>query len=514
MTEIEPQDSDYIEESMSTRAVESLMRNYREPQQAFLELIDNAIDNRIEGRTLKVRIRVTKNELSVFNIGGKGLDLEGLRNFFVWGYPQKVGQNTIGFYGVGGKAAMGYLGRSMEVTCSAAGSDIQYRVVDPDWESREEGKWKKFAKETKKAEYDDGYFRARVTNLNREVNSQALVSKLSDIYRPLLLNGAVTMTVNNQEVPALQINYVEDNDSIRHQPFRVQTRFGDWIIGQAGVLREGQRVKPGVRCYYRGRLIDDELFFGLPNPAQLPQMSRFMGEVNLDFVPVTTNKNSFDKGSIQWEEASKRLSILLSPWQEKLAKMTLEEKSPIESYEKELARSAKRVLEHVFATTGLINKKMLPEGESQGRRPGTSSGTSRSRDGGGGGSGPREGRTAPHLDATISEIKRWGALFDWKIDSMGFTSRRCDVIYENSKPILKINSDYPLYQANKKASDPSLELYMAETAAMKICQIVTEGKSIEDYLELLDNLTRDCGLVYRSRIKDRSSARGTINFKK
>ena len=512
MTEAD-QGPDYIKESMSTRAVEALMSNYRDPQQAFLELIDNAVDNRMEGKSLRVRVRVAKNELSVTNLGGKGLDLEGLRNFFVWGYSQKVGQNTIGFYGVGGKAAMGYLGRSMEVVCSAAGSDIQYRVTDQNWESREEGQWKSYTPEVRRAESEEGIFRVRVSNLKREVNSQALIAKLSDIYRPLLLDGKVSITVNNQEVPALQMDYVEDDPGIRRQPFRVQTRLGDWIIGQVGVLKEGQRVKPGIRCYYGGRLIEDEMFFRLPNPSQLPQMSRFIGEVFLDFIPVTTNKNSFDRGSVEWTVASDALAIVLNPWQEKLAKLVIENRSPIESFEKDLARRAKKVLEHVFATTGLVTKKMLPEGQSQGRRPASPSENPRSRGGGGEGPGPKEGRTAPVLEATIGEIKRWGAMFAWEITSMGSIGRRSDVVYENGKPVLKINSDYPLYQANKKAGDPSLELYMAETGIMKICQIVTEGKSIEDYLELLDNLTRDCGLVYQRRIKEKpASSRGTIKF--
>jgi len=179
-----------IKEQVSTRAIDALMSNYRDAQQAFLELIDNAVDNRVAGASLSVRIRATKSELSVLNQGGRGLDLEGLENFFVWGYSEKTA-GQIGFYGVGGKSAMGYLGRSMEVVCSTPGSDTEYKIYDPSWETRPEGEWKEYEPEERRTTTTDGYFRVKVTNLKREIASAALNHKLGDIYRPLLLDGSV-----------------------------------------------------------------------------------------------------------------------------------------------------------------------------------------------------------------------------------------------------------------------------------------------------------------------------------
>ena len=164
--ETNPTDRPVIHEQVSTRAIDALMSNYRDAQQAFLELIDNAIDNRVEGQPLLVRIRVLRDELSIHNQGGRGLDLDGLQNFFVWGYSEKT-QGHIGYYGVGGKAAMGYLGRSMEVTCSAEKSNTEYKVTDPSWETRVENEWKEFTPDIKSTDISDGYFRVRVSNLYR-----------------------------------------------------------------------------------------------------------------------------------------------------------------------------------------------------------------------------------------------------------------------------------------------------------------------------------------------------------
>lgn len=493
-----------IQENVTTRAIEAFMGNYRDAQQAFLELIDNAIDNREEKKSLAVRIRVSKNELSVFNQGGKGLDFTGLKNFFSWGHSEKtVGQ--IGQFGVGGKAAMGYLGRSMEVVCSPKGSDAEYRVSDPSWETRDEGQWKQYDTEIKKAATSDGYFRVRVSNLKREVNPAALATKLADIYRPLLLDGSVTILVNSKKVDPLQIRYVETDLNLRPELLKVHTRLGDSFLLKVGVLEEGQRVKPGIRCYYRGRLIDDEEFFGHPTPALMPQASRLIGEAHLDFVPVTSNKAEFNRGSVQWESVSKRMHDALSPWMEKLAKLQTESTAPVENFEKELARRAKRVLEHVFATTGVVTKAMLP-GESEGRLPPTQREPKGLKvpTGRPGGPGPKEGRTAPRLGATIGEIKRWGATFSWEVVSIGTSGRRSEVVNENGRQVLKINADHPLYQAEKKAGSEALELYIAETGILKIAELVTIGKSIEEYADLVNDLSRECGAVYQGRIREKS----------
>lgn len=493
-----------IQEDVTTGTIEALMRNYRDAQQAFLELIDNAVDNREQKTPLAVRIRVSKNELSVFNQGGKGLDFGGLKSFFSWGFSEKIGR--IGQFGVGGKAAMGYLGRSMEVVCSQKGSDIEYRVFDPSWETREEGKWKKYEPEVRTATSTDGYFRARVSNLKREVNPMALSVKLADIYRPLLLDGSVVIFINGKKLEPLEIKYLETNPDLKPQQIKVQTRLGDWFILKVGVLEEGQKIKPGIRCYYRGRLIDDEEFFGHPTPALMPQASRLIGEAHLDFVPVTANKASFDRNSVQWESTVDRMHAVLSPWIEKLAKLQTEASTPVENYEKELAKRAKRVLEHVFATTGVVTKGMLP-GESEGRLPPTKREPkgSKTPTGRPGGPGPKEGRTAPRLGATIGEIKRWGATFSWEVISMGKSGRRSETVNENGRQVLKINSDHPLYQAEKKAGSEALELYIVETGILKIAELVTIGKSIEEYADLVNDLSRECGTVYQGRIREKSA---------
>ncbi len=508
MKEHEPVIKLIIEEKFSPGAIEALMANYRDAQLAFLELIDNAIDNRIEGSAnpLQVRVRVSRDELSVHNQGGEGLDLSGLTDFFNWGHSEKSGR--IGIWGVGGKGAAGYLGQSLELVCSAKASQQEYKVADPNWTRRVEGETKRLTPEVKKAHTEDGYFRIRITNLTKEVNAAALTTKLGDIYRPLLLTNRVKIKVNGKDVEPLQIRYVENDPKLKPDNLLVQTRFGDHFELKVGIMEEGQILKPGIRCYYHGRLIEAEHFFGHPTPAQMPEAARLIGEVDFDFVPVTPNKSSFIHSSPQWIHASKRMQEVLTPWNDKLQGIKIDHRTPVENYEKELARKAKRVLEHVLATTGIITKTMLP-GESEGRRPPGPSGKPKVKTGRTSSSrGPQEGQTAPVLDATIGEMKRWGALHEIDVAPMGNNGRRSEAIDEKGRKILKINSDHPLYQAEKKAGDDALGLYQTETAILKIAELATQGKSIEEYIELVDNLSRECGAVYNARLAQRDRKNG------
>lgn len=491
-----------ISEQIDPRAIGAFMANYRDPQLAILELIDNAVDNRIEGRPLSVRVRVYRNELAIFNQGGQGLDLEGLRDFFTWGRSEKTTGQKIGFFGVGGKGAMGYLGRSLEIACSLDDSSLEYRVFEPDWETRGES-LKEIAVEERSATSQEGYFRAKISNLKQEVSASALRKTLADIYRPLLMDGSVAIKVNDSQIQPLQIHYLENDPNFAPEFKKAQTRLGQWFKLWFGVLTEGQQVKPGIRCYYRGRLVEDGHFFGHPKPAQLPQTSRLIGEAHLDFVPVTTNKASFDHASAAWEAAASRVHTILEPYVEKLSSLKLEQKNRVEGYEKDLAKKAKRIVEHVLAVSGIFTKKDLP-GQSSGRLPPSPGGEDKPR--------PedihpyktvREGRTAPLAEATVGEgkIKRWGAFGSWEPVNMGRTDQRADVVEEKGQSVLKINSAYPPYQTAKRISDEALVFYQMETAIIMIC--ASKAPTVEEFIETMDRFLSDCGEVFKHSIREK-----------
>src|SRR3989344_3588802 len=484
-----------IKERIDPRAIDALMSTYRDAQVAVLDLVDNAVDNRIEGKPLSVRVRIQKDELSIINQGGYGLDFEGLNNYFVWGHSDKT-EGKIGKFGVGGKAAMGFLGRGMEITCSAANSNTEYKVSDTTWETRQ-GELKQYTPEEKTAFSEDGYFKVRITNLKKDISARALIAKLAETYRPLILSGDIKISVNGIEVEPAEIKYIEE-EGISPIGEKLQTRFGDWLVLRAGILAEGQKVKPGIRCYYNGRLIEEEEFFGHRTPAQMSSSSRLFGEADLDFVPVTTNKSDFDKSSVQWEMASRAIHNKLTPIVERLATMR-SESTKIERWEQDLAKEAKKILDSVLAETQAIVKPDLrgkgsasgrekPTGEIITDHPKTGK-THKST----------EGETAPKLTAE-GKTKRWGSADDYEIVSMGVTDKRAEYVEERGKLILKINAEHPLYQTAKKLGDDAIRVYNTETATIYAARKSINEGSVHDYFALVDTLLERCGRILQNRV--------------
>lgn len=488
-----------IVERASLQMAESVMRNYSNSQQAILDLVDNAVDNRIEGQPLVIMIRNDKNRFYIMNRGGEGLDLEGLQNYLQWGQSKKT-DKAIGQYGVGGKAAAGFLGNSLEVRCSPKGSLEEYRIFDPNWKEKQAGVEKEHDCEIGNTDSMEGYFSVRVTNLTRgnKIDVKELIAKLGDTYKPLLESGAIMINVNGVTVNPLEIKYLRTDPNFEPERIITQTAFGDKLDITAGVLEIGAsgRIHPGTRCYYRGRLIEDMQFFGHLGPAQFPPASRFIAEVSLNNVEVTTNKSSFIKEGDRWEETQKALKEALDSWMEKLAKLKIERKNELEPYEQQLTKEAKRILEHIASQTGILTRDMLP-GQAHFRLPPVKmtqdiikppAGTKRKP-------GEIKGATPPNIRADVGpSVKRWGTLFDWDIVPMGQEDIRAQVVVtEGNREQLKINSDYPLYQACKAVSRSALLLYDIETAVAEIGKKICVGQSIEEYSNWVNNILRHIG---------------------
>ncbi len=502
-----------LRERATLRMAESVMSNYTDSRLALLDLIDNCVDNRIAGRPLTIRVFVTKDSISISNSGGQGLDQEGLENFLVWGHSDKT-RLQIGQYGVGGKAAMGFLGKSLEVSCSSVGSRDEYKFYDPDWETKSEESEKIHEGEIRTVSTEEGYFRVKISKLKRQVRGDLIGAQLGDIYRPLLSTGEVIIKVNNKEVVPLEIKYVEDDPNLSPDQKVLGTPFGDRIRIRVGVLEGGQRVKPGIRCYYRGRLVEAEQFFDHPKPAQLPQASRLIGEAHLDFLNVTTNKSNFIKDD-KWNDVGIVIHRFLEPWVRKLEGLKADRSYEVEEYEELIAKQVKRALEHILSQHPIFTRDDI-KGEAAFRLPPTASGGQRPTQGPGRNPTPREGATPPNIRADVGpNIKRWGMLFDWKTVPMGVPDKRSDIVNTQGKDELCINTDFPMYQTAKQAGRDALWLYQAETAVLEICRRADKDKTLDVFVEDVNSLVSFLGEFYGNeslRTRGRISSRGSLRF--
>ena len=169
---------------------------YSAPQ-AIGELVDNAIDARIDSKVLNVSIKIQKDSVSVAD-NGTGMDKQVASKSFVLAFSRKTGQ--LGEFGLGMKTACLSLGDYFEIITSALGDKFEYQICfdKKEWESSDKG-WKVPLR--KKEAKEDVHF--TIININRlKVFYPNLHNYIRDDlqrrYAPFIRAGQVQLKVNDK----------------------------------------------------------------------------------------------------------------------------------------------------------------------------------------------------------------------------------------------------------------------------------------------------------------------------
>lgn len=299
-----------VHERIDPRLTAALFANYRTPLDAILELVDNAVDSRVDGRPLDVDLAVRPGTIVLTVVGGTGMGARELeREYLRWGGSRKRAGETIGRYGQGGKAAIGHLGERFEVVAGRAGETTAHAFADDAYRDRSRLRSYELVERPKPVAADLGYVRIEVGAVDRKVDVRRLRARLAEVYRPLLEGGDLALRVDRAPVTTVAWPLAD-----RHE---ISVRAGGRVIhGWWGLLPDPippSAPEAGIRLYHLGRLIGAPEWFGHPGPAQHPALNRLVGEVELPHVPVTMNKSDVDRGSEAWGEVEARLHRLLAP---------------------------------------------------------------------------------------------------------------------------------------------------------------------------------------------------------
>ena len=299
-----------VRERIDPRLTAALFANYRTPVDAILELVDNAVDSRVDGRALEVDLAVRPGMVVLTAVGGTGMGPKELeREYLRWGASRKRAGDSIGRYGQGGKAAIGHLGARFEILASRAGDAGAHGFADEEYRDRTHLRTYELHERPKPVMAELGYVRIEVGGVDRKVDVRRLRARLAETYRPLLERGHVILRLDRAVVTAPAWTLDE-----RHE---ISVRAGGRVIhGWWGLLLDPLPLSPpeaGVRLYHLGRLVGSPEWFGHPGPAQHPALNRLVGEIELPHVPVTMNKADVDRGSAVWADVEARLHRLLAP---------------------------------------------------------------------------------------------------------------------------------------------------------------------------------------------------------
>jgi len=303
-----------VRERIDPRLTASLFANYRSAIDAVLELIDNAVDSRVPGQRLRIDIVTRPGSLSITAIGGTGMGPREIeRDYLRWGASPKRPGERIGRFGQGGKAAIGHLGNRFAILASKPGDSRAHGFEDDGYRDRSRLRTYELHDRPKPVDAALGYVRLEIGGIDRKVDGRRLPARLGEVYRPLLDEDVVEITVDRGPVrPVAWELASRDEFSVRAG--------GRLVHGWVGLLPDPPppSVEPGIRVYHLGRLIGAPAWLGHPGPAVHPGLNRLIGEVELPHVPVTMNKADVDRDSPAWMAVEARLHRVLAPYVRRL----------------------------------------------------------------------------------------------------------------------------------------------------------------------------------------------------
>jgi hypothetical protein len=497
-----------VRERIDPRLTAALFANYRTPVDAILELVDNAVDSRVEGRPLEVDLALRPGALTMTIVGGVGMGPKELeREYLRWGGSRKRAGDAIGRYGQGGKAAIGHLGERFEILSGRAGETVAHGFADEAYRDRSRLRTYELVERPKPVSAELGYVRIEIGRIDRKIDARRLRTRLAETYRPLLEHGELLLRLDRAIVAPSAWPDVE-----RHE---ISVRAGGRLVrGWWGLLPEPlppSAPEPGIRLYHLGRLVGSPEWFGHPGPAQHPALNRLVGEVELPHVPVTMNKSDLDRGSEAWADVEARLHRLLRPVVRRLTREAETAPSPsavrtAEQVRRILAR-ALRLLESGKLFESETGASEGPDGQLTLDSPAHAPGEETAAGSAGGGLPTEPGDDElppepPNLRRAGGAGKGGGrgAIGEVVVRSLDPRLRSAMVVEDGVRRVV-INSRYPLYEVRKGDL-----WYQLETALREVCVTIPEATVPEFERKVSELMLVSLSLAERRRRSRRKPA--------
>ena len=281
--------------------------------QAIAELVDNSIDARREGQVLSVEVYLdTDKKMVEISDDGVGMDESTAANSIKLAYSTK--KNKLGEFGLGLKTAATSLGKEFQVLTTQNGSDEEYILEYNEERWLKFGDWRKHEMKIKTGvDKKRSGTTVRIKDLRFSIypNLSGNVRKdLATRFAPFIENGEVKIKVGTKwcepEPLELKTDYYDPDGK---EPFKMKLESGNETWGWRGLLKKGysgNKGEYGFRVFRRGRLIMQYAKIGF-NPH--PEARQIVGEIHLDYIPVTHNKREFIAESPLWQEIVKEEGI-------------------------------------------------------------------------------------------------------------------------------------------------------------------------------------------------------------
>ncbi len=329
-------------------------RLYAESIEFVRELVNNAYD----ADATVVEITLSEDAIEIKD-NGSGMDMEGLKQYFNIGSQQKLyspkspiyGRDRIGQFGIGKFASLAACKRFEVITKR---DDFVGRVVF------DKEQWEK-AGEIWQLPFErlPGDFRKQngttvlLIGLERKFEPKDIEEKI--IEGTPIKAPHFRVRINNHTVTPRSL-------SGHRIPILEGTSFGP-VTGEVIILSEtaSSSIDLGIEVKVKQVTVRRELF-GMEIWGK--SMARVRGEMNADFLPITSDRTGFIKDSDEYREFQKVMEKIMEGVKESLQKLTVKKES------KKVSRALKEALQRIYrslaANPDLSPFGALPIGEETG----------------------------------------------------------------------------------------------------------------------------------------------------
>lgn len=314
-----------------------------------IELIRELVNNAYDADATEVEIRMTDQMIEVQD-NGTGMDLEGLRQYFNIGSPEKLSKgrspkfqrDLIGQFGIGKFASLSAC-ECFEVYTQKG--DFAARVIfdKKEWE-RKEGEWElPLQRLTPDPARGDGTT-VTLLKLTRDFDPEEVIRRIVEgtpIKAPNFIVRLNGLRITPRSLSGKRI------------PFLEGTEFGP-VHGEIVILPSSSASPSelGIEVKVKQVTVNRELF-GLEHRGKI--VSRIRGEVYADFLPVTTDRSGFIIDSPQYQAFQKVMEKVIREVEDVLNRLAGKKER------KRASRTLKEALQRIHRALAL-NPDLSPFG--------------------------------------------------------------------------------------------------------------------------------------------------------
>lgn len=433
-----------------------------------IELIRELVNNAYDADAAEVRVNISSEKIVVSD-DGLGMDLAGLKQYFNIGSSEKkfnpkspkFKRERIGQFGIGKFATLSACGRFEIYTKH---DDFAARVI--------------FDKEEWKKTGDEWCLPLEILKpeSTRKDGTTVMLLKLIRSFDPLEVERKLLESVPIK-TPHFAV-YLNGKKLVPHQltghriPFLEGTPCGI-VHGEIIVLPATQASTEnlGIECKVKGVTVRRELF-GMESWGK--NVTRIRGEVNADFLPITTDRSGFITDTSEYRVFMETMDKIMEEVKETLGKLV--GKKETKKVRKALKEAMERVQKALTKHPEFSPFGMIPFGEENpaGTEAAAVSGKKKKKQNINTNEQKKKKLSKKERTPTVKKLTSNAVVQRMKMGEAGVTC--CLDHFGDDGPecftegtVIYINRDHPLYQRQVKKS---------ETHTMHIARLLTQEISL------------------------------------